>query len=280
MTNFDYSPIDNVRGDRLAAAVLAIYTSLGVAIPDTRSNFEAVLAAAPSTVALVQELCTLAAKADDPAAFWAEAVPRLQQAKATDDLRGMLERNRSSVETAEASAVLARAKTDLATKFQQAVKMLTEAAKTLDPARPLDREVAFSQHTTAAYEAATVALSTLGRLASLTPASRAVLDAYSDPGRVYAAARSVASILTTPKVGFTSKDGKPTTTVDPWSKPLPGNATVRALCEAVAADPDAALIAVARGEYLGVTFKWADSAAHFATGLQQVPQYGTSSIIN
>lgn len=223
------------------------YRAAGVPLPDAAAEIRAAIAAEPGAEHVARALATAAHEADDAAAFMADALDKIARARAADELRAAFVVVEPAVRRAQLPAILERAAVDLAPAFAAHIKALEGVSAELDRAAPLSVDAAVRDDTTKALKTAQAILAALGVFAGLYPNKNAV-DAPAALSRVLPVVElppcvieaRVASFATEPEVVNADE--------------CAGTYVVRDLARALERDTDAALIAVARGDFPGVRF--------------------------
>lgn len=227
------------------------YTLAGVKPPTVAGDALDALAAEPGAAAVAATLAREAYAATDATTYLEAALDRIARAHAADALRAAVERVFESVALAGMRETLTQAAADLAPAFARTVTSLTKAAAKLDRDKPLDVNNAVRDDTTKELKAAQAALAALGTFASIhnngptrngPPALARAIPVLALPACVVEVV--VPSFATKPPALNAAE--------------MEGSETVRRLSRDLARDLDAALVAVARGEYPGVSFTLAD----------------------
>ena len=234
-------------------AIANAYRTAGVEPPSPTTDALAAIAAELTAEQVAAELVREAYETGDATAWIEEALTRMARAQAADTLRKSLAVVGPRIQRTQINAVLEQTARDLAPAFDAIAKELTTAAHKLDPAGPLSLDNAVRDDTTKHYKAARSALSSLGAFAAIheqghvkdvPPVLLRVLPLLALPEC------AVEAVLPTAAIQVKAAN----------EHELNGTRTVRALARALEDDTDTALIAVARGDYEGVTFALADRA--------------------
>ena len=239
--------------DRQHEAITRAYRAAGITPPNARADALDAINTEPGAVAVANELAREAHTADDAQRFMENALERLARAQAGDALRTALAQVEPQVRRETMPTTLARATADLGPAFATTVKELTAAAAKLDHDKPLNLDNAVRDDSTKALKAAQAALAALGPYASmftLRPSQHlpvnltAVLPLLALP-------ECVIELRAPSMANF----GPVINAAD-----CAGSYTVRDLARAMERDVDSALVAVARGDFEGVTFQLAANA--------------------
>lgn len=271
MTHFTYTP-HNERASQVYGResdhIAAAYQACGKTEPDYMGAFDATFDALPAEASAWDAIADLAVTGD-PGEFFDAARDELERAAVAERLRQRRDQLRRSVQANAQPQRQRQARERLAPEFKKAAAALADSSKALDRAAPFDTARVLATNTSEQYNAATNALRVLSALARLDLASVREVNAgmNGDIAARRRAAQALASIVSLPDVGYVDHLGGRSANNYPRTTPLPGNATVEALCDAMAADPDATLLGVARGDFPGVSLSWEDSREAFATAL-------------
>lgn len=253
MTN--YFTLTPATDRNVTARITAAYTAAGSTAPTTFvPALKRYMTEQPDAQQVAATLAHEAYHADpatDPADWWASARQQMIDAQATDALRAALVQSLTTEERTSGTRQVDRALADLGPWAIRQAAALVKAATAL-PVGPgaLDPEAVLAADAGKHLTTARAALSALALVASL-----------GDPARYVATLGDLARVL--PLIAI---DGAQEEKVAALGKTVNGNAldvthAVRRLSRDVKADPDLALVGVARGDYPGVTLTPADSLA-------------------
>ncbi|WP_306233870.1 hypothetical protein [Agrococcus beijingensis] len=245
------------------------YRLAGLPAPDSRLEVDTLIHAEPGVDTTVRDLVAAAPDAKNPAQFLKGALDKLQRAQAADALRGAWDgaKHRHAIETMPQSVDTAAA--DLAPAFDSLVQQLKDAAAKLDHDRPFDAETALANDAGAALTTARTGLANLGTYLGIHEMMPPAPDAP-------AALSRVLGIVALPDFETErvqrSLSASDVTILNP--RESEGARTARTLATALERDQDYALLAIARGDYPGVTLKLAGATElrarrHLATRAQQ-----------
>ena len=230
--------------------ITAAYTAAGLTAPTPALDIKDRITNAPSVEQVAAALALEALDTTDPEAFYEEALEQIRTAQAAQALKDALQRNLATAMTRSIPRFVEQAAEDLAPTFEKLARELSTAAKKLPPHAPLDMAANVEADTAKEYKAATKALAQLGAYAALykqpspngePPALLAILPIVSLPEAVQEQTQG-------------TQNYKPVTINE---ERLTGTRTIRALGIAAKEDIDAALVAIARGDFEGVTLNLA-----------------------
>lgn len=228
------------------------YRAAGLPVPSSVDAISERLSAEPTMYDVAVDYAKRTMSADhDAEAFVAEAIEAIQRAAAIQTFRDIYERTIEQVALENIENTRKLAVEDLAGPFARVVKMLQRALTKLDPANPLDQQIAFDNDTTAEYRAAVAALSSLGAYA-IAPASSTI-----GPDNAMHPLLPIVKIPTIPYAESFIPDsafgGEPIR--DEYS---PARDAIQQVRQVASKSKDEAIIRIARGEFPGV-------ALHLAT---------------
>lgn len=250
--------------ERLPARIEAAYRAAGLTPPARRSAVDEALREEPTADELARALALEALDVDDKSApkWTRDALTRLQRAAAADTLRTALARYAGTAVKAHTKTMTARALSDLAGTFAQAVDTLTAAAAVLPP-EPFDLAAVVDLDATRAAREAGQALTLMARCADVLPA---VSGASVGP-----AVAGVLAVVDVPEVTPEDVDRMTRRPLDSDDPDAAARAEVRRFFHDVdRRGADAALVDVARGRYGDrVRLSLADSAAEQRARLER-----------
>lgn len=239
---------------RQLEAIDRAYRRAGLPLPnrvvEARRLIESEPTAADIGASLALEAFTTT---DKPQKFAEDALARMQRAQAADALRVALAQAEPQAHRASIGGLLTQAVNDLSPAFLAVVDELSKAAATLDHDNPLSVENAVRDDATRPMKAAQAALTSLGVFASIY-VNRAVRG-ISGP------LSNVLPILSLPACAVEIvADSFATVAPVLNANELAGTYAVRDMARAVEKDTDYGLLAVARGDFPGVTLALGDGA--------------------
>ncbi|WP_309105124.1 hypothetical protein [Microbacterium sp.] len=271
MTHFNPNP-RAFAGPRISdqmRAIDGVYTTFGLAVPDRNASaMRELLAAVPRPEDTYRELLAEAPGRKSDADFLERAAAELARGNRIRDAAKWLQdmhRTGEAENVAEARKAVLEA---IAPEFAATVKTLTNALGGLDRDEPLSTDRAFQQDATREHKAACRALARLATFAAL----RCGKLNENVTGLRAAAANALAGIVDVPQPRWIGPDGSKQTKPQPGSKAEPQNGVALAVLDAYLSDPDGAIIAIARGDFPGVTLSMADSANRFEDAMRGVPE--------
>lgn len=256
MTSIQHFTLTPATDRNVTARITAAYTAAGITAPTTFvPALKRYMAQQPDAQQVAATLAHEAYSADpdtDPADWWATARQQMIDAQASDALRAALVQSLATEERASGTRQITRALTDTHAWANRQAQALVKASKALPTGpRALDPEAVLAADAGKHLTTARNALATLALVASL-----------GDPAKHVRTLGDLARVL--PVVAI---EGAVTEKVAPLSNAalnasqLDVTHAVRRLARDVKADPDLALVGVARGDYPGVTLSPADSLA-------------------
>lgn len=239
--------------ERQLGAIALAYRQAGLTPPTRTTEILAAINDEPGVNAVALEIARAAFNATETAdKFMKVALDKLARAQAADALRAAVGQVKSNVEKGQAPAALSRAVADVAPGFADTVARLTQAAAALDPRKPFDLDAAVRDDTTREMKAARTCLAELSVYAGMHVNRTA--------RNVHPALAAVLPILELPEcavemIAASIGENPPPLNAEHCA----GTYVVRDLTRHLDRDPDAALVAVARGDYAGVTFALGDN---------------------
>lgn len=235
--------------------IAAAYAAAGITAPTTFvPALKRYMAQQPAAQQVAATLAHDAYRADpdtDPADWWATARQQMIDAQASDALRAALVQSLATEERASGARQTARALTDLHPWATRQAQALIKAAKAL-PAGPaaLDPETVLAADAGASLVSARSALAALALVASL-----------GDPARHVSTLGGLARVLPLIDPGNPAEEKVTNLGRTVNGTKLDTTLALRRLAQDVKANPDLALVGVARGDYRGVTLSPAESLA-------------------
>jgi hypothetical protein len=223
------------------------YKLAGVTEPSRALAIAELVRNTPTTEQITDELAQAALTAQDPDAFYADALARIQGAMAADAFRDtfaarLLEHGQRTM-----PHTLARTAEDLAPAFARLVKQMQAAVNKLPTATPLDLEANVENDTASEYKTTRDALAKIGQYVSVYIAS--------PPRDIPTELNRILPAVNLPEAQAELVEGLARATVNEHH--LAGTRTIRALADAALEDLDLALLRVARGDFPGATLSLA-----------------------
>lgn len=250
-------------------AIDAVYATFGLPVPDRNaSTMRDLLESVPSLEDTYRDLLAQARQRKSNVKFWEQATAELARVDGIRDAAKRLEQLHRTGEGGNVTAARQAVTDAIAPEFSATVKALTAAVAKLDHDEPLSAEGAFERDTTREHKAACRALTQLASFAALRWGK--LPDSWGATSRT-AAANALSGIVTVPQPGWIGSDGSKLSQPEPGSNPEPQNDVMLGVLDAYASDPDAAIIAIARGDFPGVTLALSDSAERFQDAMTGVP---------
>lgn len=243
-----YAPTPGQSAVDLMRRLTAACTLAGVTAPTVAADVSALLDHEPTVRDVETALALEVLDAPDPHAFTADALERMARAQAAQAVReGLARMEQRTLNTAAPQLVAATIKATNGA-VTATIKALVKAAKELPQTDPLDLGQVIATDTTAAMKTATKALADLAVYRNIHGQCR------TQQGPRLSA---VLPLVDLPKVEterLNRLNGRS------LSAPSPAREAVRSFARAVEEDYDAALIALARGEYEGCTLTFATTS--------------------
>jgi hypothetical protein len=239
--------------ERQIARITEAYAVAGVQPPNRTTEALEAIATAPGAADVAAEVARGAFTTEDVAQYVDDALDRIARAQAADALRAAVAKVSPQIRREQMPGTLAQAVRDLEPAFAKTAGTLAAAAQKLDQRKPLEPDNAIRDDTTRQLKQAQAALTDLGAYATMFV--QPVL-----PGVPPALAR-VLPIVALPEcvveVWVESLASQPETLN---AEACAGTYAVRDLSRELERDIDAALVAVARGDFPGVILALGDSA--------------------
>ena len=227
----------------------ALYSMLGLKQPTTYKDTRDLILAAPSADDVALRLAYAAYETDNPKKLVADAVKELQAAQAAEALKDAFLKAERTAANTTIRALVDQGVEDARDGFEKDTRALIEAATHLDPDHPLDAEAAISLDAGVHLTTARGVLARLGTYASIHMHAGANTGAPSNLCRLL-------PILSLPEIvqqEVYRSVTESTRTANP--NDIQGTLTVRQLGRDAQYGIDDAIIAIARGDYEGVTFR-------------------------
>lgn len=196
---------------------------------------------------------------EDPEKLISEAITAIQRAHAVAEFKDLYERTSEGVALERIDEFREQAAKDLAAPFGKIVTRLKTAANKLDSKKPLDKETAFQDDTSAELKAATGALTLLSEFA-LYPIHATNIN----PGMA-----QILPLVNIPTVTSMEPYSRGVFNVQaaPRDEDSLSRNTIRTLARHAERDVDEAILSIARGKYDGITLS-IPTPAEYATRVQ------------
>ncbi|WP_309105071.1 hypothetical protein [Microbacterium sp.] len=270
MTYFNPNP-RSFAGPRISdqmRAIDGVYAAFGLPVPDRNATtMRDLLAAVPNLEDTYRELLAQAPRRKNDTEFLEHAAAELARVDAIRDAANRLQQIHRTGEGENVAGARQAVTEAIAPDFAATVKALTDAVSKLDRDEPLSTDRAFEQDATKAYKAACQSLT---RLATFSALRWGTLSENGASPRSLAA-NALAGIVDVPQPGWTGSDGSKLSRPNPGSRAEPQNGVALAVLDAYVSDPDAAIIAIARSDFAGVSPALSNSASRFESAMRGVP---------
>lgn len=256
ITNHYVRPTTTVHN--LLRTIEAVAARFGVESPVTVRTVDDTLAAEPTPVAVLREAADAAMTTDDTDTWLSETVKKYQRAETVEQIRQKMGGHRAQITHARAPQLLEALAPQLRKRAASIITTMSKAAAKLpEGSLALDAEAVIAKDVAAERTTVIGALRDLGALAGVHESG--TLGAGVPP-KLHA----LLPVLDLPEVEVERITRLHRVTANPNE----ARDAVRALAkDAEKHGPDIALINVARGEYAGVTLRWAATAEELrATG--------------
>ena len=227
----------------------ALYSMLGLKQPTTYRDTRDLILEAPSADDVALRLAYAAYETNDPKKLVADAVKEIQAAHAAEALKDAFLKAERTAATTTIRALVDQGVEDAREAFGKDVQALVEAAAHLDPDHPLDAEAAVARDAGVHLTTARGVLARLGTYASIHTHAGANTGAPSNLCKLL-------PILSLPEVVQQQVYRSVTESVTSANpNDIQGTLTIRRLGRDAQHGIDNAIIAIARGDYEGVTFR-------------------------
>lgn len=235
--------------------ITAAYTSAGLTAPTPALDIKDRITNAPSVEQVAADLALQALDTTDPEGFYEDALEQIRTAQAAQALKDALTRNLATAMTRSIPRFVEQAAEDLTPSFEKLAKELATASKKLPPHAPLDMAANVEADTAKEYKQARGILAQLGAYAALYK--------QPTPNGEPPALLSILPVVSLPAAVVEQTQGtRNYTPITINERELAGTRAIRALGIAAKDDVDAALIAVARGDFEGITLNLATPHEH------------------